>query len=698
MTILTEQTTRRLGYTTLSFATLFALGAIVLGILADDWGATAFVAVVGTAFLVAAGMAMRAQPSNGAVWALTGAGWFGMASSFGSHLAAVRTGLTVAVIEEGTVPGGPADYDTLSALGINVSMWAWIPSVFLLATVFLILFPDGKAPSQSWRALVWIAGGSIAALSLQGAVLTHPWREGSYQDILAAGDGTTMAPPIGFAMLILMAVSLAAVGRTLVQLRKSTAEQRLQYRWVTWAVGLYVIVGIFAFSALQALGPAGGLLNTVLLANIPISMAVAITKYRLYDIDVVISRTLVAVVLVGFITLVYAAVVVGVGSLVGGSSVGWSIVATALVAVVFEPVRDRVQRWVNRLVLGRRATPYEVLSDLTGRLAATEREEGLLDRMAQRLVEGTGADRAIVWTADGARLWPSACAPVSDGLGPVEGVGVIPGAVVPISHEGEVLGALSVESRRGDALTPTEQRLVEDLAGSAGLLMRRLRLDAELEQKAQELEESRRRLVGAQDVERRRLERELNEGAQQQVVALKVQLAMAEQQARGEGSEKTAALLAQMSAETQDAIDQIQALANGIYPPLLEAEGLATAVRALGELAPVEVRVDSDVSRRYPLPLEGAVYFCVSEALTNAVKHGEAPIRIDLSDGSGELVFSVADSGSGFDPGSVTRGAGLNNMTDRLDALEGAIAITSRPGTPTRISGRLPVAIEAGIT
>ena len=184
MTILTEQTTRRLGYTTLSFATLFALGAIVLGILADDWGATAFVAVVGTAFLVAAGMAMRAQPSNGAVWALTGAGWFGMASSFGSHLAAARTGLTVAVIEEGTVPGGPADYDTLSALGINISLWAWIPSVFLLATVFLILFPDGKAPSRRWRALVWIAGGSIAALSLQGAVLTHPWREGSYQEPL----------------------------------------------------------------------------------------------------------------------------------------------------------------------------------------------------------------------------------------------------------------------------------------------------------------------------------------------------------------------------------------------------------------------------------------------------------------------------------------------------------------------------------
>jgi signal transduction histidine kinase len=436
--------------------------------------------------------------------------------------------------------------------------------------------------------------------------------------------------------------------------------------------------------------------STLLLAAIPVSLGIAITKYRLYDVDLVISRSVVFVVLVGFITLVYAGVVVGLGSLVGGSSVGWSIAATAVVAVVFEPVRVRVQRWANRLVHGRRATPYEVLSEVTGRLADTERGEGLLDRMAVRLAEGTGADRAIVWMADGSSFHAVACEPDTEPLAErVDGVGTLPGRVVPIEHDDEILGALSVESRRGDALTPTEVGLVEDLAGSAGLLMRRLRLDEELEQKALELQESRRRLVNAQDVERRRLERELNEGAQQQVVGLKVRLGLAEQQAREDGTEKVAELIAQMASETQDAIHQIRALANGIYPPLLEAEGLTAAVAALAEAAPIDVQVSADLSGRYPLPTEVAIYFCVSEALTNALKHGEAPVTVDISDRTGQLTFTVSDSGPGFDADIARRGSGLNNMADRLDAFNGDFSITTEPGANTVVSGSIPLAVLA---
>jgi signal transduction histidine kinase len=267
----------------------------------------------------------------------------------------------------------------------------------------------------------------------------------------------------------------------------------------------------------------------------------------------------------------------------------------------------------------------------------------------------------------------------------------LPGVVAPIVHDEVVLGALSVESRRGDGLTPTEVRLVEDLAGSAGLVVRRLRLDQALELKALELEESRRRMVDAQDVERRRLERQLSEDAQQRVVALKVKLALAEQQARMEGSEKTAGLIGQMAVETQDAIDQIRALANGIYPPLLEAEGLVAALAVVAGLAPVKVQVSANLSRRYPLPVEAAVYFCVSEAVTNAVKHADGPIQIDLSDRSGELTFTVSDSGPGFDPDQVPRGSGLNNMSDRLDALGGTLAVESELGRDTSVVGCVPL-------
>ncbi len=663
------------------------------GVLPDDDPFVVSLAVLTPLFAILASVVAVKAPGNAVAWLL----------------GTVATGVVLGVGAEILIPVEAPEQVSVGLLALLVVQGvSWMFFIFPILLV-PFLFPTGRFLTRRWRWAGWLAGLMVPTLAVLAAV----------QESVGPESGAwTIENPFGFLpvafletyfagpwTLGLLALAVGGVISMVMRFRRADNLERVQIKWVLYSVFVFGVV--YAVSLVMSFNEDDGFGGTgfeffwvffaVSFALIPVAITIAITRYKLYEIDLIISRSLVFVLLVGFITVVYTGVVVGIGSLVGGSSVGWSIAATALVAVVFEPVRDRVQRWANRLVYGRRATPYEVLADLTGRLAATEREEGLLGRMAIRLVEGTGADRAIVWSANGPGFAAAACEPDSGGqVEPVESLDAIPGSVVPISHEGVVLGALSVESRRGDALTPTERRLVEDLAGSAGLLMRRIRLDAELERKAAELEESRRRLVDAQDVERRRLERELNEGAQQQVVALKVQLALAEQQARGEGSEKTASLLAQMTAETQDAIDQIQALANGIYPPLLEAEGLATAVRALGELAPVDVRVDTDVSRRYPLAVEGAVYFCVSEALTNAVKHGQAPIAISVVDDSGELAFTVSDSGPGFDPTNVRRGAGLNNMTDRLDALEGTIIIDATPGIRTVVAGRLPLnSVEA---
>lgn len=688
----TETAKRRAGYAVVGVAVVLAIGAIVFGIRAGDGNAVTFVAIVVPAFLVAAILAMRAQPSNGAVWAFAGAGFFGAASSFGSHLAAARMGLEVSAVEDGNIPGSPADYDLVSALGVNVSLWAWIPSVFLLATLFLILFPDGRAPSRGWRWAAWVAAVSMLVLSVQGASLLAPWQRAPYEELLAPGEGTTMAPPIGFLMMLLMAIAFAAVVRLARRYRRATGEERLQYRWVTWAVGLYVVIGIFLFGVVQALGDVGGVLNALLLANIPLSIGVAITKHRLYDVDIVISRSLVFVGLAGFITVVYAGVVVGIGSLFEGSSVGLSVAAIALVAVVFEPVRHRLQRWVNRLVYGQRATPYEVLSDLTGRWADTETEEGLLDRMAIRLAEGTGAERAVVWVADNARFRAAAVEPAPDRpLDPVAGLEEVPGTVVTITNRGEVLGALSVEKRRGDLLNTTELRLVEDLAGSTALFLARRLLDAQLEDKARQLADSRRRLLDAQDVERRRLEQQLIEGPHQRVVDLAERLAAAARLAAREGSETAADLVQQVVTDAYDALEQIRGLAQGIYPPVLQSDGLPAAVRAIASHTPVAVDLDLEVPHRYDLPIEAAVYFCISEAITNAAKHGEGPIMLSLSGDDAILSFEVSDDGPGFDPETVVRGAGLDNMADRLDALGGTLTVTTQPGQPTTISGDIPV-------
>ena len=592
----------------------------------------------------------------------------------------------------------------LSVSGQVSSSWTpWI--VASLAPVFVLLqagfvaivatFPTGRFAPGVWRRAMRFGFGIYMVLGIAAVFQPGPPYDPSYD------TDYTFDNPLGVTWLdwmepvvldlVLGVLLLVGFASLIARYRQADSEQRHQIKWVVTAMAV-LLLGWAIISLMPESSSWSGYALTIGGSVVVLAIAAAITKYRLYDIDIIINRALVFAGLAAFITAIYVGIVVGIGSLFAGSDLWLSIAATALVAIVFEPVRLRLQKWANRLVYGSRATPYEVLSDLTGRLAETENEEGLLERMAQRLSEGTGAERAVVWLADEKSMHAAAVAP-SNGEVLRESIEFtsLPGVAVPIEHEGETLGALSIEKARGDALTPTERRLMEDLAGSAGLVVRRLRLDEELEAKAAQLEESRRRLLDAQDVERRRLERDLHDGAQQHVVAMTEKLRLAGRVAADEGTEKTAMLIDQMAHEADDAIAQIRSLAQGIYPPLLETGGLEQAIPALAAQSPQEVRTDIQVTGRYPLPLEGAVYFCVSEALTNAAKHAAGPVRVTVSDADGALSFSVTDSGPGFDAVTVGRGAGLDNMADRLDVLGGSVQIDSAPGSPTVVMGELPV-------
>ncbi len=584
---------------------------------------------------------------------------------------------------------------------------SWVPAIAWFANAAYLAFPLGLgiafAVFPSGRLTVTgiprriLRLTLVIALVLGLATLFHP------AGLTLFGDPT---PPsfenpfaldalagldvgiAGLAVALAGLASLASLVRTYVG---SGTEVRHQLKWIVTAVPFMI-----ATSMLMGLidTPWEGFPAMISLWMFAGALGVAVTKYRLYEIDVIINRALVFGALAAFIGAVYVAIVVGVGSIAGGSSLGWSITATAVVAVIFEPIRNRLQRWVNRLVYGSRATPYEVLSDLTGRLAATESEERLLHRMAEKLVEGTGAERASVWVTDDAGFRLAAAGPTASRLlARSASLAELPGSAFAVEHEGELLGALAVEKARGDVLTSTERRLIEDLAGSAGLVMRRLRLDEALERKAIELEESRRRLLDAQDVERQRLERELHDGPQQQMVAMKVKLGLVQKLAEQEQAEQTAVLSRQMAAEAQDAIEQIRSLAQGIYSPLLQSDGLKAAVPVLAASSPLEVNVDVELERRFPLPLEAAIYFCISEALTNAAKHGKGPITVSVSETGTELGFEVSDHGPGFDPLTTKRGAGLNNMSDRLDALGGSVVIASTVGGSTQVIGSVPLRV-----
>jgi signal transduction histidine kinase len=231
--------------------------------------------------------------------------------------------------------------------------------------------------------------------------------------------------------------------------------------------------------------------------------------------------------------------------------------------------------------------------------------------------------------------------------------------------------------------------VLTDLAAQAALVLRNARLTAELVDRLAELRASRQRLVQATDDARRRLERNLHDGAQQQLVAIKIKLGLAHRMADGDQTLST--LLSALADETGDAIDNLRDLARGIYPPLLADQGLVAALRAQASKAALDVTVAARDVGRFHQNVEAAVYFCCLEALQNIVKYAAADhAHIDLGFDGTQLRFSIRDNGVGFDPAAVERGAGLQNIADRLDALDGTLRIESRPGGGTTLHGCLP--------
>ena len=601
-----------------------------------------------------------------------------------------------------------AKYATRAGVAAPASVaWAvWLGAILgelgFLFALAVLLFPDGRLPSPRWRVVAWLivagealvvlmAATSSAALRAQAAaVLVSPVR--LIPDSLAD-------PMVNVLQTAFIPLTLAAAAGLAVRYRRAAPDVRHQIKWVAYASLLTAIA--LLISGLVLGNPLGALLTVGPL--IPVAAGIAIFKYRLYDIDVVISKTIVYGSLAAFITLVYVLIVVGIGSLGSGfgragsrPDLGLSILATAVVAVAFQPVRERAQRLANRLVFGKRATPYEALSEFAGRMGGTYATEDALPRMAQVLAEGTGAARAVVWLKDGAELAAGACWP-ADGAPPGR-VGFAGGAAPTITgtnrvalvyHQGEALGALSVAKRPGENLTPVEDKLMSDLAAQAGLLLHNIGLTQQLRARLAELQASRLRIVAAADDQRRRIERDIHDGAQQQLLAIGAALALAETVA-GQDEERERALVAQLKAETSGALETLRELARGIYPPLLADQGLAAAVSAHASKAPGQVEVDAVGVGRYPADLETAIYFCCVEALQNAARHAPgSAVLVSLAEDEGQVVFSVTDDGPGFVPATPPAGTGLRNMGDRLAALGGSCQIDSSPGVGTTIAGRI---------
>jgi signal transduction histidine kinase len=263
--------------------------------------------------------------------------------------------------------------------------------------------------------------------------------------------------------------------------------------------------------------------------------------------------------------------------------------------------------------------------------------------------------------------------------------------LVEVRHQGELLGALAVSLPANDPLDPTRDQLVQDLAAQAGLVLRNERLTQQLRARLADLQAAQKRLVAAQDDERRKLERNIHDGAQQQLVALQVRQRLAEQLIERDPA-KVKEMLGQIQTDTGTALDDLRDLARGIYPPLLADKGLAAALESQARKATIPVHVDAEGVGRFPQEIEAAVYFSALEALQNTAKYASATsATVTIRRSDHQLTFSVSDDGRGFDAASNGHGTGLQGIADRLGALEGDLTVDSAPGRGTVVRGRLPL-------
>lgn len=611
--------------------------------------------------------------------------------AYGAVWAALMAGLVTA---EALDQAGRTEAASWVSLG---SMVASNPPLWLIAAMWL-LFPDGRTSNAGDRRLLRVSGALAAVVTVAGVfakpqvlpetkAYPHPFVDDATAELLY--DIITVP------VILFFLFGYVVAARLIIRMRHGDPIERRQGWWIAISViaNITILVGNVAIAPLGTDDRAFLLIDAVAIILIPLAVGVAIMRYGLFDIDVIVSKSVTYLGLAATITGLYAAVVV-VPLLVIGDSGGADpglllpIVATAVVALVFEPVQSRLHRWANRLVYGDRSTPHEVLSRVTAQLADARVGEGT-DALARLLAEGTGADHAVVWLRHDESLRPT-----GRWSGAGHDAGARPAATLVrddhtdfamVRHEGDELGALSITKHGNDPITPADRELLADVAAGAVQLLRNIRLNQELENRADQVRESRRRLIAAQDAERHRLERDLHDGAQQRVVALKVKLGIAKTIAQREGATEIAARIAALADETQNAVDGLRTVAHGIYPPLLETEGLGPALRAVERTSPFAVTFDLAALARYPRPVEETVYFCVLETLEQARMAGAPDARVSVTSRNGDVVTDV-------DLGRVDCDPDLRAVSDRLDAAGGTLTIDLRDDHRRRVTALLPVA------
>ncbi len=598
---------------------------------------------------------------------------------------------------------GARDVATLAALVVTA-----------ISFHFLLALPDGRLHDSVRRAMA--AGGYLVALAV-GLVFVLQHRP------FSLADGA-----ISWSIAGLLAIAPLR-GRYI----GSIGYHRERMEWFGIGVTLAATMALVVTVLHLLVGWPGqlGAVTAAATVFVPLGLLAAENK----RMGPHASRGLVQVLAVfGFVVVVsaiYLVVVLGLGhapKTTGDKEVlALSMVASGVAALIFVPVRARFLDSATRFVYGSREAPDEVLRTFGSRLTRAIPMDELLLQLAESLRKTMSLATAEVYAGSGEVLERAASVPdlgpgslvVSPRERPVVTRAGVSGTawasvwlpalvkgreaeqirVAPVSHAGELLGLIVVERpSAAGAFSEDDDRVLTDLARQVGLALHNSQLDTalqttldEVRKQADELRESRARVVASGDAERRRVERNLHDGAQQHLVALAVNLRLAKD-IIVDDQEAGMEMLDQLAGEVQETIQELRELAHGIYPPLLVDSGLVEALRAAANRNPLPVDISADGIGRYPSETEAAVYFCCLEALQNAAKHApDARVDLHLWEESGGLLFTVADNGPGFDPQTAQRGHGYINMADRLGAIGGTVRWDSEVGKGSQVRGSVPL-------
>jgi signal transduction histidine kinase len=551
--------------------------------------------------------------------------------------------------------------------------------------LFFCLFPDGRfVPHWScWLIVVWILLESI-----QTFFSTSPFNWDNW--------------PFPLSALVLFGLLGCLGGSQIYRYRRlSNPVQRQQTKWVVFAlvVTFMGIAGdIVVFDVIPQLSPAlsppdllsqviGAFAWNIVPVVVPLAIGIAILRYRLWDIDIIINRTLVYGTLTISIVALYVLVVVGFGALLQAQgNLGIALLATGLVAVVFHPLGSRLQRAVNRLMYGDRDDPYRVLTRLGQRLEATLAPEAVLPTIVETVAQALKLPyAAIALKQDGEFVMMA-----SSGTAPSEVIRL------PLVYQSEPVGELRLSPRApGESFTPADRVLLEDLARQAGIAAHAVRLTADLKRLTVDLQRSREYLVTAREEERRRLRRDLHDGLGPQLASLTLKLETARNRMVHDPLAQT--LLSDLAERTQATVADIRRLVYALRPPALDELGLLSALRELTLQYSDQVIIHLEAPGclpELPAAVEVAIYRIAQEALTNVVRHAAArhcDMQLTLDESAGLLTIAIQDDGCGLPP-SRPVGVGMSSMRERAEELGGTWTIEPMPMGGTRVLAWLPSA------